>query len=492
MSVSIRTRLAVLFFAIALGSIAVVYFYVAPSLEDTLRAQKVHSLEMAARASLPALQATVGTDIDKAGVQRTVQGAADRTGAHLTLLGISSGTAGIVAYTIADSGVPGGPPHGGTPLAMRAVRTGGEIAGTQGGSSSDSAAVVALPISFRKRVVRVALFSSPLTGVLADVRTIRRRIIVAGGIALALALLAGMIVARALSLRIRRLQESARRVARGDFDAGFPVDSGDELGQLAAALDDMQRQLQELDSARKRFIATASHELRTPIFSLGGFLELIQDEELDEETRRQFVGQVREQVDRLGELATGLLDLSRLEAGSLELRPEPTDLGVLAQAVCSEFIPALNRHGSRLELRIGPRPIRARCDPERVAQVLRILVDNAVTHTPYGTAIVVSAANEREDGVRLAVIDRGAGVADEEHERIFDPFVTSDGVQGSGLGLAIARELVERMSGRLTLQSRPGRTAFTLALPGTGAGSPTGTSSHTSTGTGTGTGATSP
>jgi len=355
------------------------------------------------------------------------------------------------------------------PLAMRAARDRAVISGTQGGSGGDSAAVVALPISFRGRVARVALFSSPLSGVLADVGAVRRRILVAGAIGLLLALLAGSMVARALSMRIRRLQESARRVARGDFRAGFPVDSGDELGQLAAALDDMQRQLQELDSARKRFIATASHELRTPIFSLGGFLELIQDEELDEETRRQFVGQVREQVDRLGKLATGLLDLSRLEAGSLELRPQPTDLGMLAEAVCSEFIPALNRHGSRLQLRIGRQPRSTQCDPDRVAQVLRILVDNAITHTAHGTEIVVSTASEEQDGgVRLAVLDRGAGVSEEERERIFDPFVTSDGVQGSGLGLAIARELAERMSGRLTLQSRPGYTIFTLGLPGAG------------------------
>src|ERR1019366_3830448 len=95
--------------------------------------------------------------------------------------------------------------------------------------------------------------------------------------------------------------------------------SGDELGRLATALANMQSQLEGLENARRRFIATASHELRTPIFSLGGFLELIQDEALDEETRRQFVGQVREQVDRLGKLATQLLDLSRLAAGAVGL-----------------------------------------------------------------------------------------------------------------------------------------------------------------------------
>ena len=116
----------------------------------------------------------------------------------------------------------------------------------------------------------------------------------------------------------------------------------------------MQRQLAELDSARERFIATASHELRTPIFSIGGFLELIQDEELDEETRRQFVGQVRTQVERLGQLATGLLDLSRLEAGALELRSERGRPGGDRAAWSSaEFIPALAQHDSELRRRLA-------------------------------------------------------------------------------------------------------------------------------------------
>ena len=119
----------------------------------------------------------------------------------------------------------------------------------------------------------------------------------------------------------------------------------------------MQRQLEGLEDARRRFIATASHELRTPIFSLGGFLELIQDEDLDDDTRRAFVGQVREQVDRLGKLATQLLDLSRLESGSVELEPAPTDLGVLARAVSSEFAP--RARAARLAARAAP-PARAR------------------------------------------------------------------------------------------------------------------------------------
>jgi signal transduction histidine kinase len=459
-----RNRLALLVFGITLVAISGVYAYVTPSLETSLRRQKLAALQAGAAAALPALSRTVGSTIDKAGVDRAVRDAADRSSARVTLLGISSGTAGLFAYPITDSGVEpdqGAPDR--LPLAMRAARRGAPANGVLSGSRTGA---VALPILFAGRVARVAVFSVPLGDVQSTVALIRRKVLIAGLVALGFSLLAGTLVARALSLRVKRLERAARRVAAGDFSAGFQVDSTDELGQLAAALDEMQQQLQELDTARKRFIATASHELRTPIFSLGGFLELIQDEELDEETRRQFVGQVREQVARLGKLATGLLDLSRLEAGSLELDPSPTDLGVLARAVTSEFIPALHQHDSRLELRLARDPVRATCDPERVAQVLRILIDNAILHTPPGTAIVVTVARGAHgEGPRLVVLDRGPGIPSGSAERIFDPFFTADGVQGSGLGLAIARELSERMRAHLGVDSQPGATTFALRLP---------------------------
>src|ERR1019366_4812222 len=200
----------------------------------------------------------------------------------------------------------------------------------------------------RSPVARIVLFSVSLTDIGPSVTVVRSRILLAAAIGLLVALLTGVLVARALTVRVLRLERTAQRVAQGDFEERFSDSSGDELGQLARALAHMQSQLEGLESARRRFIATASHELRTPIFSLGGFLELIQDEALDEETRRQFVGQVREQVERLGKLATQLLDLSRLESGSVELAATTTDLGVLAQAVCAEFVPALAQHDSKL------------------------------------------------------------------------------------------------------------------------------------------------
>jgi signal transduction histidine kinase len=322
-------------------------------------------------------------------------------------------------------------------------------------------AQAAYPVSHDRAVI---VYSTPVSDVINNVSVVRHEILVAGGIALLLALVGGYLVAGRLAQRVKRLERAAERVAAGEFGSPIPVDSQDELGQLAKTFNDMQRQLAQLESAREKFIATASHELRTPIFSLGGFVELLEDEDLDEETRRRFLDQVRDQVERLRKLSVDLLDLSRLEAGSLELRPEQVDIGELTRSVSGEFEPALAQHDAHLELRLSARTIEALCDPVRVAQIVRILIDNAVTHTPPGTRIVVTAG--RDDGrVRLAVRDDGDGIDGLALRRIFEPFYTADDAQGSGLGLAIASELAERMAGHLTVVSQPGNTVFTFEIP---------------------------
>jgi signal transduction histidine kinase len=460
--VSLSNRLTLGFVVITLAALGVVFALVLPTLESRLRKEKLVGLQQAAERYSPDLRRTFDTGLDSRQVEGLVSDIAQQASARVTLLNVGRGTQGAQLIPIADSAGQVRDPDLAFAVAARATRAGRIVTGTEAGQGGRMAEAAA-PIGSGDRT-RVVVFSSPLSDVAATVSLIRRRVLIAGGLAAIVAGLLGFAVSRALSRRIGRLEDTARRVARGDFRARFPVDRADELGQLAVALDDMQRQLAQLDSARKRFIATASHELRTPIFSLGGFIELLQDEDLSEEERDAFLAQMSGQVARLQTLATELLDLSRLEAGSLELRPEQTDLGVLAEAVTAEFIPALTRHGSHLELRLPRGGVEVVCDPERVAQVLRILIDNALTHTPDGTDVVVSAS--RSDGnVQLAVRDFGPGIKRTSIERIFEPFFTSDDVQGSGLGLAIAHELAERMSGRLAVDSQPGRTTFSLQIP---------------------------
>ncbi|HEU4703511.1 MAG TPA: HAMP domain-containing sensor histidine kinase [Conexibacter sp.] len=459
---SLRNRLAFLFFAITLAAIGVLYLYVVPQLQSRLRDEKLSQLEISAQQTVEQIAATVGAGSTSAEVRRVVRAASDTANARVTLLRISRVGGELIPGTITDSSDPAQPALA-LPAADEAARTGHVAKGSEV-SADGPVAEVAVPIRQDGRVAEVAVYSTPMADVERNVAIVRAQILVAGAIALALAVLAGWLIARALAQRVKRLEKAAEQVAAGDFSRPIPVDSDDELGQLAVAFNDMQRQLAQLDRARKQFIATASHELRTPLFSLGGFVELLEDEELDEDTRRRFLAQVRQQVDRLAKLSVDLLDLSRLEAGSLELRPEPVDLAELARSVSSEFEPALAQHDSHLEVRLPGAPVEAQCDPVRVAQIARILIDNAVTHTTPGTNIVVSAS--RENGfARLAVRDHGKGIPRTALSQVFEPFYTSDDAQGSGLGLAIASELAERMNGRLGVESRPGRTVFTLELP---------------------------
>ncbi len=465
---SLRNRLAVAFGLIVLGAIGTIYLTVTPRLEERLRDQKLNRLQADARRYVDGERgwaASYDGEDEIVLPESRVNGVAAALSAEVLVLDLlSSGPSSVIAS--ADSAPDGGINENDvTSLALEAVSAGRPVASTLS-TGAGSQAVVAYPLIQDEKVEGVAIFADTLDEVEGSVDLIRRQILLSGGIALAVALLAGYLVARALSLRVGRLEQAARKVAAGDFSNPIRADSDDELGQLAAAFDDMQNQLARLDRARKQFIASASHELRTPIFSLGGFLELLADEDLDEETRRQFLDQLRGQVDRMRKLATELLDLSRLEAGALELRPEQTDVGQLAREVAGEFTPAAQRHESRVRLDLPDEPIELDCDPERLAQVLRILLDNALVHTPAGTGVRVSAAR-RNGHVRLEVSDLGLGIKRQNMPHIFEPFFTSnEEAQGAGLGLAIARELAERMQGHLTVRSVPGSTTFSLVLPG--------------------------
>src|ERR687887_672110 len=330
---SLRNRLAVVFGLIVLGAIGTIYLTVTPRLQDRLRNQKLERLLADTRSNVEGSGGfAIEYDDSRKGPplpRRIVNQAA--AGASAEVVVFDSVEEPLALIEKMDSVPDGGLNDDDVrPLALEAARTKRAVSSTEA-IASGRYAVVAYPMLAGKKVEGVAVFDDTLDEVDSNVSLIRRQILLSGGIALVIALGAGYLVARALSQRVGRLEHAARKVASGDFSNPIRADSDDELGQLAAAFDDMQNQLARLDRARKQFIASASHELRTPIFSLGGFLELLADEDLDEETRRQFLEQLQGQVERMRNLATELLDLSRLESGALELRPEPTDVGQLAR-----------------------------------------------------------------------------------------------------------------------------------------------------------------
>jgi two-component system, OmpR family, sensor kinase len=459
---TVRNRLLLLFFAITAAAVGFVYLYVVPQLQSSLTSEKLSRLEGSATRQSARLQEAMQEGASQPRIAAILRRASAATDSRVTLLAVRDiDGKPAPAFVIGDSQSQSSPVSSDFEVAAEA--TDGQTRSGTGVVSGSRSAEVAVPLP-SEDPVWIAVFSQSLAEVTDNVALIRRQIAIAGVIAIALSLLAGFWAARAISRRLSRLERAARRVARGDF-APIPVDSSDELGQLARTFNDMQRRLAELDNARKQFIANASHELRTPIFSLGGFVELLDEEEPDPEARAEFVRTMREQVARLTKLTTDLLDLSKLDAGAMEIAAGTVDLGELGREVAREFGPSADLHRSRLEVRTPERPALADADSDRVRQIIRILLDNALSHTPEGVKVTVTTTQNSNRAELIVSDEGGPGIGPRSQARIFERFYTVDSASGSGLGLAIARELAERMRGRLDVVSSKGFTAFILDLP---------------------------
>jgi signal transduction histidine kinase len=459
----IRTTLAIALLLIVGGALGGAYLMVVPSLERRLVDARLEELERDSAAL-----ANSYVRIDQSNVfalDNAVSLASLLYRARVVVFQVL-GPNPIKVSTLSDSARAGGSITGdsvalGTARTSRVVRGRTDRQGRRYGE-------VARPLLDGN----VLLLSASIEDQLATVRVVKRRLLYATGVALAIAAILGTAAAALHARRIRRLERAANRIAEGEFDEPV-VDLGDdELGELAAAFERMRVQLSQLDTARKEFVANASHELRTPLFSLAGFLELMADEDLDEETRAGFLVTTREQVERLTKLAADLLDLSRMDAGRLRVEREEVVLADAARALVDELMPLAEATGHRLVLDVDP-DAWALADEERVLQIGRALAGNALSHTPSGTVIHVAAT--RNDGrAELSVSDDGPGIPHEHADRVFDRFYRVEGphASGSGLGLAIARELAERMGGTVELVSAPGRTTFTLALPAVSVATP--------------------
>lgn len=468
---SVRTRLVLFSFAITAAAVGFVYLYVVPQLSSSLTAERLERLEQQGGSELDRLRAAASRGLERDELTELVRRTAANVDARVTVLGVTDREP---SFVIADSELESEAIEASYPAAVSAAASGAVRSGIEtvrGRRVGETAFPVAGGLEPDPAAPGwIVVLSIPLDDVADNVALIRRQTLIAGAIALLAALVASYLAAGYHARRLRRLERAAERVAGGDFSVPIPEAhsgrSADEVGQLAGTLDEMQRRLRTLDSARREFIANASHELRTPIASLGGFVELLDDDdEPDPESRREFIRTMRGQIDRLTKLSTDLLDLSRLDAEAMSLRSERVDLARLAEEVAGEFAAAADQHGTELSvMHEGAEEPLVQADRGRTAQIVRILIDNALKHTPPDTEIAISSSRAG-DACRISVTDAGPGIEPRSREQVFERFYTADSVSGSGLGLAIARELARLMGGDVELETRRRRTTFTLTLP---------------------------
>lgn len=318
------------------------------------------------------------------------------------------------------------------------------------------------------RPARIASLLNVLVNILGD--ELLKPFLQAGLIALVLALVLALFMARWISAPLQRMAEAARAVAGGQYRP-IPPGGPREVQALGQAFNEMAARVQASQQSQRDFVANVSHDLKTPLTSIQGFSQAILDgTATSEEDIKQAAGVIYGEASRMHRLVVDLLDLARLDAGTMEFQRAPLNLSALLQQVIERFTPQAGNAQVDLQLDLEPLPTII-ADGDRLAQVFTNLVDNAIKYTPPGGKVRLHAT-PLADGVQVRVTDSGPGIPAEELSRIFERFYQLDksrrggGDRGAGLGLAIAHEIVNAHGGRLYAHSQPGQgSEFVVELP---------------------------
>jgi len=300
---------------------------------------------------------------------------------------------------------------------------------------------------------------------------VSRSVIYGAAAAIAIAVLAGILLARTISRPVRELTAATQAVASGDLGHQVSVHGDDELGKLAISFNQMSADLAQSSSLRRQMTADIAHELRTPLSVIMGYTEALADDKLPGTPDTFAI--MHDEAQHLSRLVEDLRTLSLADAGELPLTLDDVMPAGLLERAALAYRPQAEAQGVTLELDVAQDMPQIKVDADRLAQIIGNLVSNALRYTPAGGTIQLTGEYVEETGeVRLSVADTGAGIAPEDLPHVFERFYRGDKSRhrmeshASGLGLAIAKSLVEAHGGRMTVASEAGEGAmFTVALP---------------------------
>ncbi len=349
--------------------------------------------------------------------------------------------------------------------------------GTLGGALSDAHFIVSSPVIVNGKTVAVVFSTqSVIDGLTPYVAGILRVFSAATLFAFAMAFLLVYLVSLRLTRPLREMSAAAKQYATGDFSKRVPIRSGihilghDETDELIQAFNSMAQALATLEISRRSFVANVSHELKTPMTTIGGFIDGILDGTIEPEKETQYLKIVSDEVKRLSRLVTGMLNMSKIEAGELELKPVSFDISEMIFRTLLSFEQIIDKKHIEIKGLDSFESNSIVADKDMINQVVYNLIDNAVKFTPEGGYIEVASKSDTEKAI-IRIRNSGMGIPSDEIDKIFERFYKIDksrsyDVKGAGMGLYIVKTIIELHGGNIVARSEPGQYAeFIFQLP---------------------------
>ena len=318
------------------------------------------------------------------------------------------------------------------------------------------------------QVVGAVLLHIPVDRLTVPLLSVLPQAALPAGISLLLGVILAFVVARSQTLPMREIEGAVRAFSHGDLSRRVELHGGGELQQLGASINRMASELSSLEESRRSFVANVSHELRSPMTSMKGYVQAMLDGTISDADRPKYLQVVLDETNRLTDLVRDLLDLSRLESGKFPMEIAPFDANEMLRRILIRFEQRIESKSIDVDVQLAQDPCFALGDVNRINQVVSNLVDNAVKFMNGEGSLLTLRTLREGNRVRFEVQDNGPGISEADQPRVFDRFYKVDKAHpsgmGPGLGLSISKSILQQHSSEIRLRSRPGETVFSFEL----------------------------
>lgn len=408
-------------------------------------------------------QIRYGLMADRDGLSALVVRLGENTGSHITLLGPEGDL-----WVDSEGQDTSSSSNGLSPEVQQAKLGGYGLDERSAGRGGERLLYCAKAVNDGEQLIAVLRVSQPMSRIDASLRDLWSTIGIVALCGVILALALGWTLAHKIMVPISEMVVVAEALRHGQYDRKVLKITPDEIGRLGDTLNRLGAEItrrigemQRLENIRRDFVANVSHEIKTPLTSIKGYVETLLNGAIDDPSHRlRFLEKIDRNTERLSQLVQDILSLAQIEAAEDVFKTQPTDVGPILFSVISRYEDAFSHKGLRLKLNMPDAPMVVMGDKEAMIQVLDNLLTNAIKYTPEGGRVTVSLSTKGE-WARIDVEDTGIGISADDLGRIFERFYRVDKARardlgGTGLGLSIVKHLVMTMGGEVGVESTVG------------------------------------